>query len=224
MYDVVSWIFLLLGVFGGFALSFIFWWWVNHRLVPSISFSEELSKRPIDYDKQRYRHQFAFKNTGARSIVNIRIKARLQIIDPRKRGSIIKNYFDVALSNNEVFELKPERMIRMAPMLHQSTALGSPILDERLGQALNNETLTLDDVFEIYPDALFYVEAIGTDIYSNATKVFQSKFYGRADVRLGIYKGRLLEITALEKPSIPSAAAEDAIVIDHSPPESVQKF
>ena len=198
MNDPEAWIFLLLGMSGGFLLSFVFWWWINHRLVPEISFSEELSKRPIEYDQQEYRHQFAFKNTGARLIINIRIKARLVITDPRKNGSLELNYYNITLSNYEFFELEPERTIFMAPLLAQSIGLETQILDEALTTSRRANTLTLEGVFDIYPDSFFYVQAIGTDIYSNATKVFQSKNYKRQDVRLGVFKRGSLNISALK--------------------------
>jgi|APMed6443717190_1056831.scaffolds.fasta_scaffold92909_1 hypothetical protein len=188
----------LLGLFGGFGLSYFLWWYLNHRLVPKIEFSEELSRRPIDYDKQAVRHQFAFKNIGKRSIVNIRLKARIRINDPRKRGVNIFNYFDIAINDNngEIFEMKPGVMLRISVDVHKSKNLDNPLLDNFLLQKLKTEDITLDDIFFIYPDSVFFVQIIGTDIYSNATKVFVSKMYAKDDVRSGVFKGKELSIAA----------------------------
>lgn len=190
-----SWIFLFLGLTGGFGLSFAFWWWVNHHLVPDVAFSKEVGKRSIDYDKQPFRHQFAFKNVGKRSVVNIRLKVRLVIVDPLGRGSSIRNFFDIALPNHELFELRPNELMRMALLVHRSDRLKSTIIDDKLRNLVVNEDATLDDVFEVYPDAYFYVQLIGTDVYSNATKVFQSVNYSKQDVRTGVFKGKSLHVT-----------------------------
>lgn len=195
MFEIASWIFLLLGLVGGFGLSFAFWWWVNHRLVPEISFSKELGKRSIEYDKPPFRHQFAFKNVGKRSVVNIRLKVRLVIVDPLRRGSTLKNFFDIALPNYEIFELKPGEMMRMALQVHRSDRLHSMIIDESLRAMVINEDATLDDIFETYPNAYLYVQLIGTDVYSHATKVFQSVNYRKQDVRKGTFKEKSLVVT-----------------------------
>ncbi|MCG7981014.1 MAG: hypothetical protein G8D81_15150 [gamma proteobacterium symbiont of Clathrolucina costata] len=195
----------ILGLFGGVGLSFSLWWILNHHLVPVIEFSEELSRRPIDFDKQPYRHQFAFKNAGTRSVINVRIKAKLLIVDPRKRGVQITNYFDIKLSSDDIFEMKPGVMLRMSPDIHMSESLDTPLIDSELLMKLKSKEITLDDIFDTYSDAKFYVQIIATDIYSHATKVFQSKLYARSDVRNGVFRGAGLDITPYHSPTQPWA-------------------
>lgn len=191
-------IFTLVGLLGGLCLSFVLWWLLNHYLVPKLEFSEELSRRPVTYDKQGVRHQFAFKNTGKRSIINIRLKARVRIPLRNKKGTTILNFFDISLSNNEIFEMKPGVMLRMSLDLHDSSSLNTPLLDKSITVKVNARELTVDDLFECYPNAVFFVQIIGTDIYSNATKVFNSKQYKKEDVRSGVFTKRSLDIAPLE--------------------------
>lgn len=206
MFEIDAWVFLLLGLFGGFFLSFAFWYYINHRLVPEISFSPELSKRKVTFDEIGYRYQFAFKNTGKRSVVNVRIKARLCVIDPLKRGNNIENFFDIALTNNDIFELKPTQMLRFAFMLHNSSSLDGKILDRSIQDLFKSGHVTLDDVFTVYPSAYCFVQIIGTDSYSNATKVFHSKMYGKKDIRNGVFRGKALDVVA---PLSTSASLEE---------------
>ncbi|MEW8664532.1 MAG: hypothetical protein AB2557_18940 [Candidatus Thiodiazotropha sp.] len=163
-----------------------------------MEFSEELGRRPITYDKQAVRHQFAFKNIGKRSIINIRLKARVRIKLNNRRGDKIINYFDVSLSNNEIFEMKPGVMFRMSLDVHKSSTLDTPLLNESVVEKLHAKTLTVDDVLDFYHDASFFVQIIGTDIYSNATKVFQSPQYKKADIRSGVFTGQSLDIAPLD--------------------------
>lgn len=188
---------MLIGLLGGFGLSFSLWWLLNHYLVPNIAFAEELSRRPINYDGQPYRHQFAFKNIGKRAVINVRLKARLRIIDPKKRGSTIKNYYDIHLSNNELFQLKPGTMRFMSVNFHESKSLDARILDREINKKRKDMKLTLDDVFDVYPDASLFIELIATDIYSSATKVFESKSYCKGDVRNGIFRKGCLDVQPL---------------------------
>ena len=189
--------FTLAGVFGGFALSIVLWWWLNHKLVPELGLCEELSRRPITYDSQSFRYYFAFKNLGKRSTIDIKIKARLCVPDALHTGSNIKNYFDIALSNYEVFELKPNEMIRMALMLHESSSLKSTAIDRNIREKLSDRTLTLDDIFNEYNESYVYFDIICTDIYSGSRKVFNSRAYHRRDTRSGRFVGRSLEIRRL---------------------------
>ncbi|MBT8112812.1 MAG: hypothetical protein KJO47_03945, partial [Gammaproteobacteria bacterium] len=180
------------------------------QMVPIIEFAEEVSRRPIAYDRQTTRHQFAFKNTGARPIINVRLKARLRIKDPRKRGSNVLNYYDIALSNNELFELKPDDRVAMSLDFHNSTSLNDRLLDPNIIKKLVAEILTLDDVLDCYPDAVFYIQVIGTDIYSHATKVFQSKLYARADIRNGVFEAKSLNIAPLKNWGLSAADFTEA--------------
>jgi len=191
-------LYTLIGLLGGLCLSFVFWWLLNHHLVPKLKFSEELSRRPISYDKQAVCHQFAFKNIGKRSIINIRLKARVRIKLTNKKGAKILNYFDVSLTNNEIFEMKPGVMLRMSLDVHNSSTLDAPLLNKSIVEKLHKKTLTVDDIFDFYPDGDFFVQIIGTDIYSNATKVFESTHYRKADVRSGVFTGQTLDIAPLE--------------------------
>jgi len=202
--------FTVIGLLGGFVLSFLLWWMLNHQMVPIIEFAEEVSRRPITYDRQTTRHQFALKNTGARSIINVRLKARLRIKDPRKRGSNVLNYYDISLSNNELFELKPDDRVAMSLDFHNSTSLNDRLLDPNIIKKLVAETLTLDDVLDCYPDAIFYIQVIGTDIYSHATKVFQSQLYAQADIRNGVFEAKSLNIAPLKSWGLSAADFTEA--------------
>ena len=149
------------------------------------------------YGPREFAYQFAFKNVGRRSIINVRLKARLRINDPRKRGGDILNYWDLALTNNVLFELKPGVKLRFSFDVHNSKSLETPLLDSSISTKLKTEEILLDDIFAIYPDAVFFVQIIGTDIYSHATKVFQSRNYSRRDIRNGKFKGTCLDIAPL---------------------------
>jgi len=191
---VENWFFALFGLFGGISFSVVFWFALNHYFVPAIKFSPELSRRYIDYDNQNVRDQFAFKNVGKRAVINIKIKVRLAIPDPRKIGSNITNFYNLHLINTELFQLKPGRMVRMAPLPHLSTSLDTTLLDTRLHKKREDGSLTLSDIFDIYPESFMYVQLIGTDVYSHATKVFVSQHYKKGDARLGVFRGRDLNV------------------------------
>ncbi len=190
---------MVVGLLGGFAFSFILWWFLNHKLVPIVRFSEEVTKKPLSYGEHRFGYQFAVKNIGARSIINIRIKARLRIRDVRKTGTRYLNYYDIALLSDEIFEMKPGSMVMLSLLFNKSKSLESPAIDARLASVYDAKQLTLDDIFSIYPDAVVFVQLIGTDIYSNATKVFRSNLYSRRDVRLGRFRRRCLDVAPLSK-------------------------
>lgn len=197
---------LLLGLFGGLALSFALWWWLNHKLVPDITFSEELSSRPIDYDDQGSRCQIAIKNNGSRSAIDVRIKADLVITDALGRGNSLKNFLSLELNGDEVFELGSQVARKYTFMPHESEALTSKIVCERLRKRLEDKTLVLEDIFHEYENCYVQVSVIATDIYSRATRVFVSRKYFSRDVRQGVFIGHDLRIYPLGHPGGPATA------------------
>ncbi len=198
-----NWFFAVFGLFGGFVVSFLFWWWLNHRMVPTIMFPEELSKRPYHFGKFRSRIQIAFKNTGKRSIVDIRYTVLLIINDPLKRGNNIQNIYKLNAGSGDLFILRPGSVRRIGIMPHLSFGLkDSPLLGE-IPLKLEEQSLDMDDVFQEYPDAKIKINVIGVDIFSNAVRVFESKMYELSDIRNGVFRGsdmRIYPIVTTENP------------------------
>ncbi|MHA1527575.1 MAG: hypothetical protein ACTSVG_01040 [Alphaproteobacteria bacterium] len=191
-----SWFFAGFGLIGGLLLSFVFWWVLNHRMVPSLRFADEIGRREIDFDDPSHRYQFAFKNVGRRDALDLRIKARIRIKDILKTGGIILNTYDIALSNNEIFKLAPGRMKRMSLLFHESECFGQSIFSDPIQEKLGEGTLTLDDVLQEYEIAQVDIQIIATDSFSNAMKVFNSKRYTSDDVKTGVFKGQELLVQA----------------------------
>ncbi|MCF8468016.1 MAG: hypothetical protein K9G33_11480, partial [Sneathiella sp.] len=182
-----SWIFLFLGLFGGFAFSAIFWWITNHFLVPDIQFSPEISRSKVSFIKSGTRHQMAIKNNGKRDAFNVKIRMRMKIKDILQSGGKLTDFIEIAVKDTEYFVMKKGSMFRVTPLAHLSSAFSESKFPSSLQEKFANNTITLDDVFEEYKDAKIYMEVIATDKFSGGAKYFRSREYERRDIRNGVF-------------------------------------
>jgi hypothetical protein len=202
MVDPASWFFLVLGLLGGFGLSFVFWWVTNHLLVPDLQFSPEISRSKAGFIKSGIRHQIAVKNCGRRDAYNVKYRVRLKITDILQNGGKIPDFVEVAVSSNEFFILGKGAMFRVTPMVSLTEGFERELFSEHIRNKFRDGILTLDDLFEEYKEISIFLEVIGTDRFSGGAKYYRSKEYSKYDVRTGVFIGsNHLSIHKQAKPS-----------------------
>lgn len=189
MQDVASWIFLILGLLGGLGFSVIFWWITNHKIVPDLQFSEEVSWAEVGFYPSGIRHQIAIKNCGKRDAYNVKFRVRLGIKDILHSGGKIWDYIDLDLASNEFFILKKGIMFRITPVAHRTKAFSSDLYPPEIREKFETGQLSLDDIFKEYDNVKLFIEAIATDRFSGGAKYFRSKEYTKRDIRKGVFWG-----------------------------------
>ena len=187
MTDSVSWIFLALGLLGGLALSALFWWIMNHIMVPDLQFSPEVSRSKAGFIQSGIRYQIAMKNCGRRDSYNIKCRVRLRIVDILQNGGTLPDFVLVAVSSNEFFILGKGVMFRVTPRVDLTEGFSDELYPSSIRRKFADGLLTLDDIFEEYTDVRIFVEAIGTDRFSGGAKYFRSKEYTKHDIRNGVF-------------------------------------
>ena len=212
MSDVQSWIFLLLGLLGGFALSVLFWWITNHNLVPKLEFSEEISRSKVGFYKSGIRHQVAIKNCGKRDAYNVKLRIQLKIKDKLNNGGSLWDYVDIYGSGGGYFVLRKGSMFRITPTAHSTNGFSRESFPAEIRDKYENGTLTLDDVFYNYKEVRLFIEVIATDRFSGGAKYFRSKEYTKHDIRNGVFKGR--DHLSIHRQARPSSRRQS---LDQSP-------
>lgn len=198
----MSWVFLVIGLLGGFGLSVIFWWITNHYLVPDIQFSEEVSRSDVGFLNSGVRHQIAIKNCGNRDAYNVKFRVRMKIKDILQNGGTLWDYMDIVVSDTEYFVLKKGIMFRVTPVAHRTSGFSQAVFPSNIRQRYKEENLTLDDLFDQYEEIRIFMEVIATDRFSEGAKYFRSKEYSKHDIRNGVFRGNNhLSIHKQTKPS-----------------------
>lgn len=191
-----SWFFAFFGLFGGFTLSFLFWWFMNHRMVPKIAFSPEIARLEVPFFKSGLRYQIAIKNVGQRDAFNVKYRVRLKIHDLMRQGDDIWNNYDIPTKSNEFFILTKGQRHRITPLIHQSPDFQREIFPNSIRQKAVERKLSMDDIFEVYPSSRLFLELVATDRFSGGAKYFTSPDYGLHEIKDGVFEYPGLKIVA----------------------------
>jgi len=209
MTDLDAWVFLLLGLLGGFALSAIFWWYLNHYMVPKISFSDEIAKRPSSLNPSGFMYRIKIKNTGKRRVIDLNVTVRIAIYELGLKK--LWNWYDIDISGKSV-PMLGKGMNRLIVLRPQETLdFGRSIFPNKIQNKLQSGELSLENVLELGSKSYIRLYIFGNDEFSGARKLFFSKKYTRRDIRTGIFKD--LTIVA-PKVKIPSPQVEESIEND----------
>lgn len=177
----------VLSVFIGFATSFCFWWLLNHKWIPRVTFANELARFEIDGENNIYLS--AFENSGKRDILDVSVLTRIGIKNFNgARGWI---FFSIRTNANQIPVLAPNRraLVRVFDKRDGLEFVDSPPsgLRKKLIKCLN-----LEDIFNICPEVTLQLHVFGYDKFSGARRHYASPSYSKPDIRKGRYKGLLV--------------------------------
>jgi hypothetical protein len=74
---------LIISIPIGIACSIIAWWILFRKVVPCISFSDEISKTRLEDSDSGFCYRVKFENSGRRDIIDLQIHAYLRIVGLR---------------------------------------------------------------------------------------------------------------------------------------------
>lgn len=186
MADVSAWIFLSIGLGGGIALSALFWWYLNHYLVPQITFSQEIAKRPSSLNPSGFMYRIKIKNTGKRRIIDLNVTVRIAIYELGLKK--LWNWYNIDISGKKIPMLgkKMNRLIVLRPQ--ETVDFSRDIFPRHVRKKLQSGSLTLEDIMELGNKCYIRLYIFGNDEFSGARKLFCSPKYTRKDIRKGIFR------------------------------------
>jgi hypothetical protein len=99
---------LIVGLFGGFLLSALFWWLLAHGLVPRLGFATAISKLD-DREPGKVVYRIKMENVGRRKIIDLSFRARVYVpgfhVLPGARTTT--TIVEVPLDMQHLFILRP---------------------------------------------------------------------------------------------------------------------
>lgn len=178
----------VLSVCLGFITSFCFWWLLNHKWIPRITFADELARYEIEDQKNIY--LCAFENSGKRDILDVSVLTRVGIKNFNGAGAWI--FFSIKTNANQIPVLAPDRraLVRIFDKRDELEFVDPPPSGLKRKLA---ECSSLEDIFDICPEVTLQLHVFGYDKFSGARRHYESPSYSKPDVRKGRYK-RLLVV------------------------------
>lgn len=184
----------LVGIPFGVLASFLAWMIVFRWIVPSISFSEVISKvPPVTYAKaiKDPRYRIKFLNIGRRGIVDVEVMTRLRVRCLSGNQDFANTWCMVTLKTDTM------REPRIPPGASRSVVLdleGTPELGSSLFvSAIAGRELTLETLLSLGTDAEIAIWVFGYDDFSGSRKAFVSKKYRLEDIAVGKFNGLEIE-------------------------------
>lgn len=184
----------LIGLPFGVLASFLAWMIVFRWIVPSISFSEVISKvPPVIHAKavKKPRYRIKFINAGRRGIVDVEVMTRLRIRCLSGSQDFANTWSMVTIRTDTMREprIPPGASRTVVLDLEGTPEFGSSLF---LG-AIAGRELTLETLLSLGTDAEIAVWVFGYDDFSGSRKAFVSKKYRLGDIAIGKFNGLSIE-------------------------------
>lgn len=188
----MDWMSLLLGFPLGCLASLLAWWVVQHRFVPKIEFSPDISRNRYSGNPSGFNYRVKFKNTGRRDIIDVEV-----FVVIRNRGLLKGQEKIVEIASiptdadrMPVIKAGANRIVSVNVHLAEKfkkTSYGSEINEKR-----KQGNLTLEDVLGAGEKAAMTLNIFGYDSWSGARKMYESPEFLASDIKEGRWDGMLV--------------------------------
>ncbi len=183
------------GVLSGIASSYFIWWIISKFFVPDIKFSPTLSKIDTSNENYKHKYRFKFKNSGIRNIIDIEIFAIMKVQGLRADRPNNSDIFHIPLFHNKVPYLEYGKSRTFTLILNKANDFDVSYIPNALREKLKNNTITLEDIYDIRENVFLQIHIFGYDEFSGSRKLFTSKKYTKEDIKFGFFMKGTMEIS-----------------------------
>lgn len=182
--------FTIVGAALGFFLSIFFWWYWNHRIVPRIEFSEQISRRPYERSPGGWLFRVKFKNTGRRRAIDVNILCRIGIYELGAKKTW--NWYEIKTNAERIPSIKPggNRLVIMRPEETEDFKRNS--FPKEIRELFASGKLTIEHLLALGTKAKITVHVFAYDEFSGARKLYTSPGYTKESVLEGVFRGLTL--------------------------------
>ena len=171
---------LVLGALG----SYVVWWLLNHKWLPTVRFGPEVCRYSVGQDQALY--VCAFENSGRRNMIDVEVVTRIGIKKFNNSESWI--YFSIKSNASQIPVIEPSRraLVRVFDERQPPVYIDEPppSLRTKLDSCKN-----LEEILMLSPAVEIRLHVFGYDSFSGVRHHFASPPYSRKDVRSGRLKG-----------------------------------
>lgn len=190
-------------VFGIFASTIVAAVWPK-LFLPSIKFSDKISKKESTENNEAFCYRIKFRNDGKRDIFELKLYSSIVLCDFPHNGSNHIINIKTSYCFNPIFKKRksgkvtnPDALVRFVLNDEElKQELCRPIYPEYINVKAKNSQITLEDILSICPNSYIKIYIIAHDSFTGNKKIFESKKYTKNDILYGEYK--IGELTIFE--------------------------
>ncbi len=186
---------IIIGIVTGAISSFGIWWLISRWLVPKIKFSEQISKTT---QNGKTIYKFKFENAGRRKLLDLQLNIRFRVKGLENDSSWKAVSIPFTKDKNEqipvLSPIKQRGIRELRELLIFDAKFNQPCFPENIITKFENESLTLEELFELGTEAQLQIHIFCFDGYSGTRKGLTSKTYGKKDITEGKFSKDSLDI------------------------------
>ena len=164
--------------------------------LPSIKFSNIISKKESTENNETFCYRIKFRNDGKRDIFEMKIYSTILLCDFPRSGSNHTINLKTSYCFNPVFKKRksgkrtnPDAIVRFVLNDEElKKELRRPIYPEKIRIQAKKSLITLEDILSICPNSYIKIFIIAHDSFTGNKKIFESKEYTQSDIVYGEYK------------------------------------
>jgi hypothetical protein len=185
---------LFLGFFLGILSSLVAWWIATRLIVPSVKFSDDISKLEYENSSSGYHYRVKLENNGRRGVIDLEIFViyRVKGISIRVPDNWYIAYIESSIKRIPKLGKGMNRLISIYPENTEDFKKNN--YPDDIQKSAIAKTLTLEQLLKIGKQAKIQIVAYGYDQFSGSRKVFESKFYRIEDIKLGFFEKKGMSV------------------------------
>lgn len=178
---------ILPGFLLGTVSSIVAWATVYHGFSPRLKFSSKISKQAAEDEPGGWAYRVKFENAGRRAIVDLSVKAKLEIqgLNSKHPNNREVTYLPVSF-DGQIQYVEPSKRKGRRCLIRIRVSKGDEfmrsIYPTELRSKAENNTLTLEDLLSTGSAATVQLIGLGFDSFSGTRKAFFSPVYTREDL------------------------------------------
>lgn len=189
----------------GIVSSFVTWWFLSHKVVPKIVFADSISKSKIDEAPEaNTKYRFKFYNRGRRSLIDIKITARIRIKGLKDPKTWTATKLALDWSGDKSYEvplMRPNSNLIYRFFINNVKEFkNSTIYPKQINEIAIKNELLIEDLLRLGDKAMLSIAVMGYDEFSGSRKVFISKPYHLKDIVEGKFNKMKVVPSAVKKP------------------------
>lgn len=168
--------------------SYIVWWVINHKILPTVKFSSKICRYSVGNDKDLY--VCAFQNAGRRNMIDVEVITRIGVKKFNDSESWI--YFSIKSNASQIPVIEPGRRALVRIFDERQP----PVYIDEPPPSLRDKLKTcnsLEEWLSLSPNAKVRLHVFGYDSFSGVRHHFASPSYSSDDVQAGRFNG--LDVT-----------------------------
>lgn len=180
----------VVGLLGGLALSIAFWYWITHRIIPTITFSDDISllTAGIEGEQDYVRYRIKMANTSnRRAAIDVTVRVRLLYKDLPGVTKGTTTSITLPPYVDHIMCISPGKKFVVSVLPSSDWLTGH---EKQFPQSIHEKVRAgasdaLEELMKYRESTVLVLQVLCYDQWSGSRRYFRSKDYTYSDIKRG---------------------------------------